>query len=204
MIIQQAKIRSLPCQRRSLPATCAVKTPSSATWRVLPLRLSAGRWAVQKAGYINGKIALRPASPPGCRNVLGVPGASRPKRLKRSQGPSSADATAYRQASREASVRKGCGSLCVATTSRPCPHCGRSIASSSAIQGGNRTRRAMQSLQWLMALKTPRETVAGRENLHGETVVRDARSPHRRKAPEQSRPGTTAFRMEEKHTRKGA
>ena len=105
-IVQKAQSRSVPGQRRSLPSTGAVKTPSSATWRVIPLRLSAGRWAVQKAGYISGKIAMRPASPTGFRSVLGVPGASRPKRLKRSQGPSSAYATAYRQTSHEASVRK--------------------------------------------------------------------------------------------------
>jgi len=34
-----------------------------------------------------------------------------------------------------------------------------SLASSSGIQGGDLTRRAMQSLKLLMALKTPRETV---------------------------------------------
>jgi hypothetical protein len=56
----------------------------------------------------------------------------------------------------------------------------------------------MPSLTWLMALKTPRETVDGRESLHGETVVREARSPHHRKAPAQSRPGTTASGMKEK------
>ena len=43
----------------------------------------------------------------------------------------------------------------------------------------------------LMARKTPRDTVGGRENPHGETGVRDARSPHQRKAPEQSRPSAT-------------
>ena len=49
-----------------------------------------------------------------------------------------------------------------------------------------------------------RATVDGRENPHGETVGRDARSPHQRKAPEQSRPGATASRMEGKNIPKGA
>jgi hypothetical protein len=43
-----------------------------------------------------------------------------------------------------------------------------------------------------------RETVAGCESPHGETVVRDARFPHYRKALEQSRPSITASRKEEK------
>ena len=36
----------------------AVKVPSSATWLGIPLRRSVGSWAVQKAGYISGKIAI--------------------------------------------------------------------------------------------------------------------------------------------------
>ena len=173
MIVQKAKIRSVPCQRRSLPSTCAVKTPSSATWRVIPLRLSAGRWAVQKAGYISGKIAMRQASPPGFRSVLGVLGALQPKRPKRSKGQSSTYVTAYHEVSRAASVLKSFGSICVDTTASHSPRVVRSIVSSSGIQGGDFIRRAMQHLTLLLALKTLEKRWAGvkarTERQSGET-----------------------------------
>ena len=174
--MQNGTIRSGTCQRRSPPSICAVKTPSSAPWLVIPLRLFAGRWAVQKAGCLSGKIAMRPASPPGVWRVLGVRGSPRPKRLQRSKGQSSAYATAYREASREASVRKGFEIICVDTTPSHSPRVVRSLASSSGIQGGDRTRRARQSRKWLLVLKPHRETVGGRESPHTQKVVRDARS----------------------------
>jgi hypothetical protein len=179
----------LPGQRRALPSPGAVKMPSSATWLGRPWSLAVGSWAVQRAGYRSGTSARRPASPPGFRSVLGVPGALRPTRLQRSKEQSSTYATAYRQLSREASVRKGFGSLWVATTSRHFPHCVRSLASSSDIQGGDRPRRAMQM---------PRARVDECERPHGEPGVRAVRFPHHRKAPEPSRPGATASRKEEK------
>jgi hypothetical protein len=154
MVIQTVQSRSVPPHCSSPPFTCAVKAPSSATWLGIPLRRSAERWAVQKAGCIRGKSAMRPASPTGCRSVLGVPGALRPKCPKRSQGPSSTYVTAYHEGSRTASVLKEFGSICVDTTASHSPCVVRSLVSSSGIQGGDFIRRAMQRLTWLLALKT--------------------------------------------------
>jgi hypothetical protein len=152
--MQKVQSRSVPRHCDSPSSTCAVKAPSSATWLVIPLRRSAEKWAVQKAGCISGKSAMRPANPPGFRSVLGVPGALRPKRPKRSKGPSSTSVTAYHEVSRAASVRKSFGSICVDTTASHSPRVVRSLVSSSGIQGGDFIRRAMQHLTLLLALKT--------------------------------------------------
>jgi hypothetical protein len=166
--------RAVLCQRRSLPSPGAVQTLASAPWLGSPWRRSAGRWAVPTAGSRSGNSALRPASPPGVRRVLGVPGARRPTRLQRSHGPAATDATASRQLRRAASGRKCCGSLWGDTTSRHSPPGGRSLASSRAMPGGDRTRRAIHRRRWLMALKRHRALVAGCESPHGEPVMRDA------------------------------
>jgi hypothetical protein len=154
MVIQTVQSRSALHHCYSPPFTCAVKVPSSATWLAIPLRRSAKRWAVQKAGCISGKSAMKPASPTGCRSVLGVPGALRPKRPKRSKGPSFTYVTAYHEGSRAASVLKSFGNIYVDTTASHSPRVVRSIVSSNGIQGGDFIRRAMQRLTLLLALKT--------------------------------------------------
>lgn len=210
--MHKAQIRPLTTQ----PATGVVTRRSSATWLAIPLRPSAGNWAVQRVGYISGKIAMTQAIPPGLRSTSGVPGPPRPKPLKQSNRKSYGYAIPSCQVSRDGSVRESFETIWVDIKLSRCLHVARSSVSSSGIPGGDLRGKDHRPSRRRGGVTSDRPCSCRHKasqdrgetclNTHGEKITGEARAGHQRtsadflarcdKAPRECRG--------EKNIRKGA